>query len=263
MGTAVEHRGAPRRDRRHGRAAGVRSSSGTRSAAGSRTSSLRAHRSSSPSSSFSTRPSSSPATSRSPPPRMRASTSRTSRSTSSIERRYDESQLHFTPLEVLVDDLASHVETGDDGRVRYRYSQSAVVAAYGEMASAAAAFRGRACPDAARPRREVVPPVRPPARRAPSRARRTARGGHRPGRTYRVLGCVRRDRVRDHGVSRARSRLAGVDLGELAAEAFEEPPVCLLVAKDVDDHVLRHRVDAGRRSPTPKRPRDTTLDAYS
>jgi lipase len=52
-----------------------------------------------------------------------------------IERRFDESQLHFAPRELVVEDLASHVETGDDGRVRYRYCQSAVVAAYGEMAS--------------------------------------------------------------------------------------------------------------------------------
>ncbi len=52
-----------------------------------------------------------------------------------IERRYDESQLHFAPRELVVEDLAAHVDTGDDGRVRYRYSQSAVVAAYGEMAS--------------------------------------------------------------------------------------------------------------------------------
>ena len=52
-----------------------------------------------------------------------------------IERRYDESQLHFAPRELVVEDLAPHVETGDDGRLRYRYSQSAVVAAYGEMAS--------------------------------------------------------------------------------------------------------------------------------
>ena len=52
-----------------------------------------------------------------------------------IERRYDESQLHFAPRELVVEDLAAHVETGDDGRVRYRYCQSAVVAAYGEMAS--------------------------------------------------------------------------------------------------------------------------------
>ena len=52
-----------------------------------------------------------------------------------VDRRYDESQLHFAPRELVVEDLASHVDTGDDGRVRYRYSQSAVVAAYGEMAS--------------------------------------------------------------------------------------------------------------------------------
>jgi lipase len=52
-----------------------------------------------------------------------------------IDRRYDESQLHAAPRELVVEDLAPHVETGDDGRVRYRYCQSAVVAAYGEMAS--------------------------------------------------------------------------------------------------------------------------------
>jgi lipase len=57
-----------------------------------------------------------------------------------IERRYDESQLHLAPRELVVEDLAPHVETGDDGRVRYRYCQSAVVAAYGEMASAPPAF---------------------------------------------------------------------------------------------------------------------------
>lgn len=52
-----------------------------------------------------------------------------------IERRYDESQLHRAPRDLVVEDLAVHVDTGDDGRIRYRYSQSAVVAAYGEMAS--------------------------------------------------------------------------------------------------------------------------------
>jgi len=57
-----------------------------------------------------------------------------------IDRRYDESQLHFAPRELVVEDLAPHVETGDDGRVRYRYCQSAVVAAYGEMASPPPAF---------------------------------------------------------------------------------------------------------------------------
>ena len=52
-----------------------------------------------------------------------------------IDRRYDESQLHLAPRELVVEDLASHVEPDDDGRIRYRYCQSAIVAAYGEMAS--------------------------------------------------------------------------------------------------------------------------------
>jgi lipase len=52
-----------------------------------------------------------------------------------VDRRFDESQLHDAPRELVVEDLASHVDTDDDGRVRYRYCQSAVVAAYGEMAS--------------------------------------------------------------------------------------------------------------------------------
>ena len=57
-----------------------------------------------------------------------------------VERRFDESQLHFAPRELVAEDLAPHVETGDDGRVRYRYCQSAVVAAYGEMASLPPSF---------------------------------------------------------------------------------------------------------------------------
>jgi len=57
-----------------------------------------------------------------------------------IERRYDESQLHSTDRELLAEDLAPHVEVGEDGLYRYRYSQSAVVAAYGEMASQPPSF---------------------------------------------------------------------------------------------------------------------------
>lgn len=52
-----------------------------------------------------------------------------------IERRYDESQLHHAPRELVEEDLAGHVVLDDGGRYRYRYCQSAVVAAYGEMAS--------------------------------------------------------------------------------------------------------------------------------
>jgi lipase len=57
-----------------------------------------------------------------------------------VDRRFDESQLHFAVRELVMEDLAPHVETGDDGRLRYRYCQSAVVAAYGEMASRPPAF---------------------------------------------------------------------------------------------------------------------------
>jgi lipase len=52
-----------------------------------------------------------------------------------IERRYEESQLHRAPRELVEEDLANHVVQDDDGRYRYRYCHSAVVAAYGEMAS--------------------------------------------------------------------------------------------------------------------------------
>jgi lipase len=52
-----------------------------------------------------------------------------------IERRFEESQLHRAPRELLVEELAVHLVVDDDGRHRYRYCQSAVVAAYGEMAS--------------------------------------------------------------------------------------------------------------------------------
>jgi pimeloyl-ACP methyl ester carboxylesterase len=52
-----------------------------------------------------------------------------------IELRYDESQLHRAPRELVVQDLESHVVLDDDSHYRYRYCLSAVVAAYGEMAS--------------------------------------------------------------------------------------------------------------------------------
>ena len=56
-----------------------------------------------------------------------------------IERRYDESQLSSAPRELLEEELATHL-VWRDGGYRYRYSQAAVVAAYGEMASAPPSF---------------------------------------------------------------------------------------------------------------------------
>jgi lipase len=52
-----------------------------------------------------------------------------------VERRYDESQLHGAPRAIVEEELRVHLVPGEDGRWRYRYSQAAVVAAYGEMAS--------------------------------------------------------------------------------------------------------------------------------
>jgi lipase len=57
-----------------------------------------------------------------------------------IERRYVESQLHQSPRELVEAELRAHLVPDDEGLYRYRYCQSAVVAAYGEMASAAAPF---------------------------------------------------------------------------------------------------------------------------
>ncbi|HZG34966.1 MAG TPA: alpha/beta hydrolase [Gaiellaceae bacterium] len=50
-----------------------------------------------------------------------------------VDRRYEESALHSTPRPLLEGELREHLEEGYDGRWRYRYCQSAVVAAYGEM----------------------------------------------------------------------------------------------------------------------------------
>lgn len=51
-----------------------------------------------------------------------------------IDRRYEESQLHRAPRPLLERELRSHMVEDADGW-RYRYTQSAVIAAYGEMAS--------------------------------------------------------------------------------------------------------------------------------
>jgi lipase len=52
-----------------------------------------------------------------------------------IEQRYVESQLLRAPRELVEDELRVHLVPDDEGLYRYRYSQAAVVAAYGEMAS--------------------------------------------------------------------------------------------------------------------------------
>ncbi len=50
-----------------------------------------------------------------------------------IDRRYEESVLTTAPRELVEEELVAHLLPDDEGQFRYRYCQSAVVAAYGEM----------------------------------------------------------------------------------------------------------------------------------
>lgn len=50
-----------------------------------------------------------------------------------IDRRYEESVLTTAPRPLVEAELRPHLLPDDDGRFRYRYCQSTVVAAYGEM----------------------------------------------------------------------------------------------------------------------------------
>jgi lipase len=57
-----------------------------------------------------------------------------------VDRRYEESVLTTAPRALVEDELRQHLLEDGAGRWRYRYSQSAVVAAYGEMAREPPAF---------------------------------------------------------------------------------------------------------------------------
>jgi len=59
-----------------------------------------------------------------------------------VDRRFGESVLSRASRDVVASDLAGYLVEADDGRWRYRYSQAAVIAAYGEMASAPPPFNG-------------------------------------------------------------------------------------------------------------------------
>ena len=57
-----------------------------------------------------------------------------------VDRRFEESGLRHTPRENVAEDLKGFLVADHDGRWRYRYSQAAVVASYGEMCSAPPPF---------------------------------------------------------------------------------------------------------------------------
>ena len=57
-----------------------------------------------------------------------------------IDTRLGDGTLVSTPRETLVDEAAQHLEQGEDGRWRWRFSPPAVIAAWSEMASPAPAW---------------------------------------------------------------------------------------------------------------------------
>jgi lipase len=63
-----------------------------------------------------------------------------------IEARTVSSGLRHTPRELLNEEMAEHLVVHPDGRLRYRYVRSAVVAAYGEMAKAPPPFESLRVP---------------------------------------------------------------------------------------------------------------------
>jgi len=52
-----------------------------------------------------------------------------------VQARYDTGRVLLAPRELLLEDEAAHLEPGPDGRFRYRYCKSTVVAAWSEMAT--------------------------------------------------------------------------------------------------------------------------------
>jgi lipase len=75
-----------------------------------------------------------------PPPiaLARAEAERADQSFASVEEAIEvralTSRLYHTPPELLAEEMHEHLVPSEDGRLRYRYCQSAVVATYGELA---------------------------------------------------------------------------------------------------------------------------------
>ena len=101
---------------------------------------------------------------RSSPPRTRARTAPTSPSRRGSTAATTRASSRERRRELVEEELRGHLVWNDEGGYRYRYCQAAVVAAYGEMASEPPPFERVRVPTLLRPRRELVPPLRPPAR---------------------------------------------------------------------------------------------------
>ena len=181
----------PRRRRRGLRRRAQRSGSATRSAAGSRSSTPRVVPAPSSGSSSSTRRSCFRRTSRSGRPRTPAASGSTRasrpRSTAATRRASSTTRRARSSRP----SSAHHMVEDEDGW-RYRYTQACVVTAYSEMATSPPSFADVRVPTLLVLGADSTS-LRPPARRAPRRARRPARGRHGAGRPHGAVGCARRD----------------------------------------------------------------------
>jgi lipase len=63
-----------------------------------------------------------------------------------IAARIADGSLVSTPREILEEEMREHLVRGEDGRLRYRYCQSVVIAAYGELAAPPASLDGHIVP---------------------------------------------------------------------------------------------------------------------
>ncbi len=91
-----------------------------------------------------------------------------------VQARYDAGRVLLAPRELVIESDRGHLEPGPDGRLRYRYCKSAVIAAWSIMATPPPPPAPRA--DADRPRRRLLADPRRAGRGVPRRARRPARG---------------------------------------------------------------------------------------
>ena len=148
-----------RRPRRSG-TGGARGSA-TASAGGSSRSSRRASPGGSSAPSCSTPPSTSTRRSRPSAPALLRDDVSFASPDEAIDTRLGDGSLFTTPRAFLEEEAAQHLERGDEGRYRWRYSPTAVIVAWSEMASKSTAVA--ALPDPRRGRRAVVDPGSRPA----------------------------------------------------------------------------------------------------
>ena len=137
-----------------------------------------------------------------------------------------------------------HLEPGRDGRLRYRYCKSAVIAAWSIMASPPPPPAARA--DAVRARRRLVAHARRAGRDVPGRARRPRRGRHRPRRPHGLLGRARRDERRARALPRLEDPRA-----ERARDQLDRELRGLVLA--VEDRVHLDHLERARSAPTRRR----------